>query len=88
MTLSREPQAYLEHELPHSLLSLLTIRIRSHHRALSRSSRPTRRRSLKRRIRRARRIGVHEEHEFDIAARQHAVDVIVLERIDALEISA
>jgi len=32
-------------------------------------------------------VGVHEEHEFDVAAGEEAVDVVVLVGVDAFEIS-
>jgi len=33
------------------------------------------------------RIGVHEQHELDVAAGEEAVNVVVLVGVDALEIS-
>jgi len=31
-------------------------------------------------------VWVHEEHEFDVAAREEGVDVVVLEGVDAFEV--
>ena len=33
-------------------------------------------------------VWVHEEHEFDVAAGEEGVDVVVLERVDAFEVAA
>ena len=33
------------------------------------------------------RIGVHQEHEFDVAAGDEGVDVVVLEGVDFFEVS-
>ena len=84
-------RTYLEHELPHRVFSLLTRRVRRQHGGIlpyyrGPCSRRWRR-GLVGGVGRGARVRVHEEHEFDVAAGEEAVDVVVLESVDFFEIS-
>lgn len=81
-------ESYLHHELPNRFLRLLTRRVcRQGDGTLPRGRGPGWRGRLVRGVCRRAGVGVHEKHEFDVAAREEAVDVVVLEGVDALEIS-
>jgi hypothetical protein len=81
-------QSHLCHKSPHSILSLRRAGI-----VRNQSTLPGRRRARRRRrsevgIRSRERVGIHQQHELDIAASEEGVDVVVLERVDFLEISS
>lgn len=81
-------QAHLCHEPPHSILSLRRAGIVRNQSALPRRRRARRRRRSEVGIRSRERVGIHQQHELDIATSEEGVDVVVLERVDFLEISS
>ena len=80
-------RAHLCHESSDGILSLRRAGIVRNQGTLPRRRRARRRRRGKVGIRSRERVGVHQEHELDVAAGEKGVDVIVLERVDFLEVS-
>lgn len=85
----RSGRPYLAHKDPYCFFRGLTVRVRSEVRAgpaLTGCVGPRGWRSSLG-IGRGGRVGVHEEHEFNVAASEEAVYVVVLERIYTLEVA-
>jgi hypothetical protein len=80
--------SHLCHESSDGILSLRRAGIVRDQSALPRRRRARRRRRSKVGVRSRKRVGVHQQHELDIAAGEEGVDVVVLERVDFLEISS
>ena len=80
-------RAHLCHESSDGILSLRRARIVCNQSTLPRRCRARRRRRSEVGIGSRERVGIHQQHEFDIAACEEGVDVVVLERVDFLEIS-
>lgn len=77
---------YFHHELPDGLLCLLAVGIAGQEQALSSRRCTGWWRGLICRIWCRCRIRIHEKHEFDVAAGEEAVDVVVLIRVYSLQI--
>ena len=77
----------LRHELPHSVFGLSTSGVVGKQSTLPRRRSGGRTPRGIRRVSRRAGIWVHQEHEFDVAAGEEAVDVVVLETVHVLEVS-